>query len=146
MYQKDLYSSMLDPNGTEFADTLKVLQTHGFQTWIALSTLSLLDNSEDQDKSMLPFVDQNGLENRHSQISNFSFQPLTFRMRNSGNIGASAPVDVSKFSKGGESFMTNVISGASSASTVIGVRPTFVDLSFETRPAGYEDYSAAMEE
>merc|ERR1719458_2324041 len=40
--------------------------------------------------------------------------------------------------------MTNVISGASSSSTVVGVRPTFVDMP-EMR-TGYEDYTLAMEE
>ena len=40
--------------------------------------------------------------------------------------------------------MTNVISGASNASTVVGVRPTFVDMP-EMRP-GDQDYTLAMQE
>ena len=77
----------------------------------ALSTRSLLDNSEDQDKALMPFGLhlKNGLKNRHSQTSKFSLQQLTLRLRNLSNIGASVPVEVAKFGEGGENFITNVI-------------------------------------
>ena len=47
-----LYTSV--EKDTDFVETLNLLEACNLQTWVALSTLLLLDNSEDPDKPLLP--------------------------------------------------------------------------------------------
>merc|ERR1719210_2148753 len=93
---------------TEVAKTLKILDDKSSQTWIALSALSLLDNTEDLKDTReielsrhLPF----GLltENLTGNTS-FLFCLLELRLRNSSSIGASVPYDISKLDKSGVGF------------------------------------------
>ena len=140
VFQIDL-ERILEGENTQLADLLRVLETHSSQTWIALSTLSLLDNSEDPDKPHLPedktrtqtflkagFSQGNILHSFLTRNTSFTPHQLNLRVRNSSSIGASAPEHISEFSTDAENFQTSVIRGASSASTVVGVRPTFIDM------------------
>ena len=154
LFQIDL-ERILNEDPTQLADLLKILETHSSQTWIALSTLSLLDNSEDPDKPHLPAEQtqtQNYLREEFLKGNNrfdclakntlFTFHQLNLRVRNCSSIGTSAPADISEFSKGAENFQTSVIRNASSASTVVGVKPTFINMG-EVPDA---DFSLGLEE
>ena len=55
VYHKDL-KGILDGRSTQIGETLKTIESHCAQTWIALSTLSLLDNSEAMDKPLFPDI------------------------------------------------------------------------------------------
>ena len=101
--------------------------------------MSLLDNSEALDKPLLPdiktktqqtlnsgFSQKRGLESL-TKNSSFILATLNLRVRNSSSIGECVPEDISKFSKISENPQTSVISGAS-VSTVVGLRPTFINM------------------
>ena len=164
--QKDL-KSLIDGKDTDLEKTLKVLELHSQQTWLALSALSLLDNSE---KPLLPetkttmfnslqsiawsqhpytilkagFSKSDSLKDLLTTTSttSFKFHQLDLRVRNSSSIGSSAPDDISKLSLRGFSFQTCVIKGASNASTIVGMKPSFVNMP----GTSYDDYTLAMQE
>ena len=143
LYEKDL-KDIMDPRigkNTQLAATLNLLESNTTQTWVALSTLSLLDNSEDPDKPLLPemrtqthsvlktgFSSNNRLRKHFSMSTKFNLEELWLRVRNSSSIGSGTPEEISELSTAAENFQTSVIKGASSAHTVVGLRPTFVDL------------------
>ena len=152
VYQKDLMA-ILNDRSTQVGETLKAIDFHCTQAWIALSTLSLLDNSEALDKPLLPdiktetqntlnygFSQRGGLESL-TRNSSFILATLNLRVRNSSSIGECVPEDLSKFGKTSENPQTRVISGAS-VSTVVGLPPTFIHMD------GIEDanYSEGLKE
>ena len=77
-----------------------------------------------------------------TSTTSFKFHQLDLRVRNSSSIGSSAPDDISKLSLRGFSFQTCVIKGASNASTVVGMKPSFVNMT----GTSYDDYTLAMQE
>ena len=143
LYKKDL-KDVMDPikvKNTQFAATLNLLESKTTQTWVALSTLSLLHNSEDPDKPLLPetrtqthsvlktgFSKNNYLRSHIFLSTKFDLEELWLRVRNSSSIGSGTPEEISELSTAAENFQTSVIKEASSAHTVEGLRPTFVDL------------------
>merc|ERR1712130_637456 len=132
LFQKDL-ERILDEQSTEFIKTLEIIEKDTQQTWIALSTLSLLDNSEDPDEpplpeDMLPFSKGNYLKSRLIRNTTFTLQQLNLRARDCSNIGNCTPDDISKLSTTEDTFQTIAMKGASSVSTVAGERPIFVNM------------------
>jgi len=141
LYEKDL-KDIMDPikvKNTQFAAPLNLLDSKTTQTWVALSTLSLLDNSEDPDKPLLPYMRTqthsilksefySSLRLHLSLSTKFDLQELWLRVRNSSSIGNGIPEEISELSTAAENFQTSVIKGASSEHTVVGLRPTFMDL------------------
>ena len=115
-----LYTSV--EKDTDLVETLNLLEACNLQT----STLSLLDNSEDPDKPLLPEMKTqrqktncpNSLKNHVDQNTEFTLEELGLRVRNCGNIGKSAPEEMFDLSKGDVNFQTSVIKGASSAHPV----------------------------
>ena len=132
----------------QLAKTFELLESHTTQTWVALSTLSLLDNSEYPNKPVFPGmnmqkqdVKKTGFSTNSNflqlislisalmkQNTKFTLQELKLRVRNSSSIGNSTPESISDLSKGINNFQTRVIKEASSAHTVQGVRPVLLDL------------------
>ena len=153
--QKDLKDT-LDKKNTKMAETLSVLESNCSQVWLSITTHSMLDNSEDPDTTPLPVLlkshTQKRLKSGYDQgehvisglVSNttFSLQKLSLRVRNSSNIGNSVPEDVSEFKKGVKHFQTSVIKEASSVSTIVGTRPTFVNM----QGIKDEDYKLGVQE
>ena len=106
-----LYTSV--EKDTDFVETLNLLEACNLQTWVALSTLLLLDNSEDPDKPLLPEMKTqrqkvlkagfyncpNSFKNHVDQITEFTLDELGPRVRDCGNIGKSAPAEIFDLSK-----------------------------------------------
>lgn len=139
---KDL-KNVMEGKGTDVGETLQILESYSKQTMIALSTLSLLDNSENPEKhpavQFSDFAKSDVLRKSLTRKTTFHFCSLDMRLRNSSSIGSSAPNDISDLSKTDLSFQTSVIKGASNTSTIIGLRPTFVQ-------TGDDDFAVTMEE
>ena len=119
--------------------TLSALDSNSHQAWVAISTLSLLDNPGDANAGVnLQLSTARDILSYHlDHIHTFKLCELNLRVRNSCSIGACAPTDISTLSTGGEPIQTSVIRGATSSSTVEGTRPTLI-IADETADGQYK--------
>merc|ERR1712080_555894 len=92
------------------------------------------------------FANEKDLYDRITGGTSFTAQQLTLRVRNSSSIGQSAPQEISELGTGTENFQTSVIKGATSTHTVVGMRPTYVDLHLGLKGTTKEYYKLALEE
>ena len=141
--------SLTKREDTAMAETMTILEKHSLQTWVALSTLSLLDKSEIQmGRNINSKIQRNNLIKNATRKTSFRLVQLKLRMRNSSSIGASVPEDVSKVKKGSNHVQTRVIREASSAHTVVGLRPSLIirpdDMG--TYPVLHRDYTLVLTE
>ena len=130
VHQND-WKDVIENGDTELTDTLKILEKHSLQTWIALSTLSLLDIPDDLPEKDIKRLNElstrTHLVRQFTTRTSFELKHLELRMRNSSSIGESVPDEISKFKKGAGNLQTSIIGAASSTHTVVGIRPIFLN-------------------
>ena len=139
VFHKDL-EGILDGKGTQMSETLQTIESQCSQAWIALSTLSLLDNSEALDKPRQPEIKtktQNALKSGFSherkltlltKDTTFMLHTLNLRVRNSSSIGACAPQEMSELGRRSDKNTQTSVIAEASVSTVVGMRPTFIHM------------------